>query len=188
MPGAVPYSHWSELLGKTTSTRRTCPSTQSIAATLVSAIRKGWTEEPKPRQPEFGGRKFIAPPNQRPSKAVLGADASGPIRDRLVNEIAALDVAETPIEWAGQNLGAMDTLAAEDASNVEAAFLDRMRVLEPDVYSPSEAPVDPTICPAETAQQPSPQVLPARPPPLRRARFKTDSETEKNPKFNHRRS
>ena len=34
--------------------------------------------------------------NPRPSKPVLDADASGPVRDRLVNEIAALDAAEPP--------------------------------------------------------------------------------------------
>ena len=56
----------------------------------------------------------------------------GPVRDRLVNEIAALDAVETAIEWAGQNLGAKNTLTAEDASIVEAAFRDRMRVLEPE--------------------------------------------------------
>jgi hypothetical protein len=81
--------------------------------------------------------------NPRSSKPVLDTDASAPVRDRLVNEIAALDAVETAIEWAGQNLGAKNALTAEDASTVEAAFRDRMRLLEPDV-SPkpalSEAP------------------------------------------------
>ena len=77
--------------------------------------------------------------NPRPSKPVLDADASGPVRDQLVNEIAALDAVETAIEWAGQNLGAKNTLTAEDASIVEAAFRDRMRQLEPDIYSPNQA-------------------------------------------------
>ena len=81
--------------------------------------------------------------NPRPSKPVLDADASGPVRDRLVNEIAALDAVEAAIEWAGQNLGAKNTLTAEDASIVEAAFRDRMQVFEPEVYSPNPAPSEP---------------------------------------------
>jgi hypothetical protein len=43
----------------------------------------------------------------------MDADASGPVRDRFVNEIAALDAVETAVEWAGQNLGAKNTLTAE---------------------------------------------------------------------------
>ena len=90
--------------------------------------------------------------NPRPSKPVLDADASGPVRDQLVNEIAALDAVETAIEWAGQNLGAKNTLTAEDASMVEAAFRDRMRVLEPEAY-PNPAPSELPTPPAETAPQ-----------------------------------
>ena len=80
--------------------------------------------------------------NPRPSNPVLDADASGLVRDRLVNEIAALDAVEAAIEWAGQNVGAKNTLAAEDASIVEAAFRCRMQVLEPEVYSPGQAPAE----------------------------------------------
>ena len=90
----------------------------------------------------------------RPSKPVLDADASRAVRDELVNEIAVLDAADAAIEWAGQNLGAKNTLTAEDASIVEAAFRDRMQVLEPEVYSPSQAPSDLPTPPAETAPQP----------------------------------
>jgi hypothetical protein len=91
--------------------------------------------------------------NPRPSKPVLDADASGPVRDRLVNEIAALGAVETAIEWAGQNLGAKNTLTAEDASIVEAAFRGRMQVLEPEVYSPGQAPADLPTPATETALQ-----------------------------------
>ena len=97
--------------------------------------------------------------NPRPSKPVLDADASGPVRDRLVNEIAALDAVETAIEWAGQNLGAKNTLTAEDASTVEAAFRDRMRVLEPEAYPPNPAPSEQPNDPAETAPPLDRQVL-----------------------------
>ena len=78
----------------------------------------------------------------------------GPVRDQLVNEIAVLDAADAAIEWAGQNLGAKNTLTAEDASIVEAAFRDRMQVLEPEAYPPNPAPSEPPTPPAETAPQP----------------------------------
>jgi ERF superfamily len=89
--------------------------------------------------------------SQRPSKPVLDADSSGPLRDRIVNEIAALDAVEPAIEWARQNVGAKNTLTAEDASIVEAAFRDRMQVLEPEVYSPGQALVELPTRPTETA-------------------------------------
>ena len=89
--------------------------------------------------------------NPRPSKPVLDAVASGPVRDRLVNEIAALDAVETAIEWAGQNFGAKNTLTAEDASTVETAFRDRMQVLQPEAYPPNAAPSEKPNDPAETA-------------------------------------
>jgi hypothetical protein len=89
--------------------------------------------------------------SQRPSKPVLDADSSGPVRDRIVNEIAALDAVESAIEWARQNVDAKNTLTAEDASIVEAAFRDRMQVLEPEVYSPGQARVELPTRPTETA-------------------------------------
>ena len=106
----------------------------------VNTTDSGTTRFSHPERMNGGAKAAAADPvvgnglrrNQRPSKPVLDADASGPVRDRLVNEIAALDAAETAIEWAGQNLGAKNTLTAEDASIVEAAFRDRMRVLEPE--------------------------------------------------------
>jgi hypothetical protein len=57
-----------------------------------------------------------------------------------VNEIAALDAAEAAIEWAGQNLGAKNTLTAEDAAVVEAAFRTRIRVLDPKAHPENPTP------------------------------------------------
>ena len=69
------------------------------------------------------------------------------VRDRLCEEIAALDGVEAAVEWAGRSIGAKNTLTAEDAAIVEAAFRDRMQVLQPEVYSvtsaASEAPSPP---------------------------------------------
>jgi hypothetical protein len=71
-----------------------------------------------------------------------------------MNEIAVLDAVDAAIEWAGQNLGAKNTLTAGDVSIVEAAFRDRMRVLEPDAYPPGQAPSEVPTPPAETAPHP----------------------------------
>jgi hypothetical protein len=79
-------------------------------------------------------------PNPRPSNPVLDAGASRLVRERLVNEIAALKLADAAAEWAGRNLKAKNALTADDVSIVEAAFWDRMRQLEPDIYSSNQAP------------------------------------------------
>jgi hypothetical protein len=74
-----------------------------------------------------------------------------------------LDAAEAAIEWAGQNLGAKNTLTAEDASIVEAAFRDRMRVLETETYPANPASSEAPTPPAEAAPQPG-SASPANPP------------------------
>ena len=71
----------------------------------------------------------------QPPKPVLDTQASGMVRDKLGEEIAALDGVEAAIEWAGRSLGAKNTLTADDAAIVEAAFRERMQVLQPEVYS-----------------------------------------------------
>ena len=87
------------------------------------------------------------------SKPILDADTSRTVRDKLVNQVAVLEAADAAIEWAGQNLGAKNTLTAEDASIVEAAFRDRMRILEPEAYPPTPAPPEPAITAEETEAQ-----------------------------------
>ena len=41
----------------------------------------------------------------------------------------------TTIEWAPRSIGAKNTLVAEDAAVVEAAFRERMQVLQPEAYA-----------------------------------------------------
>jgi hypothetical protein len=71
----------------------------------------------------------------QPQKPVLDSQASGIIRDRLCEEIAVLYGVEAAVEWASRSLSAKNGLAAEDATAVEAAFRERLRVLQPDLYS-----------------------------------------------------
>jgi hypothetical protein len=52
---------------------------------------------------------------------------------------------------AGQNLGAKNTLTTEDASIVEAAYRDRMQVLQPEVYSSNPMLPESATAPADNA-------------------------------------
>jgi hypothetical protein len=60
---------------------------------------------------------------------------SAATRDGLLAEIASLASAESAIEWARASIGAKNSLTAEDARTVEAAFRERVKTLEPEVYS-----------------------------------------------------
>jgi hypothetical protein len=128
----------------------------------VNTIDNGATDLSHPERMNGGAKAAAADSvvrnglrlKSRSSKPILDADASGPVRDRLVNEIAALGAVEAAIEWAGQNFGAKNRLTAEDASIVEAAFRDRMQVLHPEVYPPNPAQSEPPNDPAETAPPP----------------------------------
>jgi hypothetical protein len=75
----------------------------------------------------------------QPPKPVLDSQASRKVRDRLGEEIAALEDVEAAVAWAGRSLGAKNTLTGEDAAIVEAAFRERMQVLQPEVYSITSA-------------------------------------------------
>jgi hypothetical protein len=61
---------------------------------------------------------------------MLDAEASAAFSRRLTAEIAGIGSVGAAIEWARQNIGAKNTLTAQDAGAVETAFSDRMQVLE----------------------------------------------------------
>jgi hypothetical protein len=111
-----------------------------------------------------------------PSKPVLDAEASSTVRDRLVGEIADLALAEAAIEWAGRGLAVKNTLTAPDARAVEAAFRDRMDLLEPEASSPtpvkpdSPAPSAETAPPSLSASLANPSVPNEAPAPVREPR------------------
>jgi hypothetical protein len=66
---------------------------------------------------------------------VLDVASSAALREKLVTEIAGLVSADAAIDWARQSVVGKNALAGEDARVIEAAFLDRMKILEPEVYS-----------------------------------------------------
>jgi hypothetical protein len=65
-----------------------------------------------------------------PTVPTLDPSASASLRDKLLAEISGLVSTDAAIEWARRGLGAKNTLPTEDAAAVEAAFRDRMTVLE----------------------------------------------------------
>jgi hypothetical protein len=106
----------------------------------------------------------------QPPKPVLDTQASGMVRDKLGEEIAALDCVEAAVEWAGHSLGAKNTLTAEDAVIVEAAFRERMQVLEPEIYSLTSAPSEARSSPLTSQPELAPSSnlsAPARSPRAR---------------------
>jgi hypothetical protein len=88
--------------------------------------------------------------------ASLDSGASAAMRDRLLGEIASLAVSETAIEWARASIGAKNSLAAEDARTVEAAFGERMKMLEPRVDSDASRGSELAGGPAVSASHPDP--------------------------------
>jgi hypothetical protein len=108
----------------------------------------------------------------QPPKPVLDTQASGTVRDKLGEEIAALDCVEAAVEWAGRSLGAKNTLTGEDAVIVEAAFRERMQVLEPEIYSLTSAPSEARSSPLTSQPELAPSAnlsAPARSPRARMA-------------------
>jgi hypothetical protein len=89
-------------------------------------------------------------------KAVLDIDASRVLREVFLKEIAILNSGDAALAWACQSLAAKNTLTVEDASVVDAAFRDRIRVLEPELLL--SGPVLP-----ETQQVSTETTAPARP-------------------------
>ena len=72
----------------------------------------------------------------KPTAPVLDADSSVAFSRRLTAEIAGIGSVGAAIEWARRNIGAKNTLTAQDAGAVETAFRDRMEMLESGSPSP----------------------------------------------------
>ncbi len=79
-----------------------------------------------------------SPRKRQLSVPFLSAEASAAIRDRLAAEIAGLSSIDVAVEWARGSIAAKNTLTTDDAGAVEAAFRDRMQVLESHPEASSE--------------------------------------------------
>jgi hypothetical protein len=74
------------------------------------------------------------------------------VRDKLLEEIAALDTAEGALAWAIRRIGVKNKLTAEDAFHVETAFQGRIRVLAPEAYNDTSSSALGAV-PAQTGSQ-----------------------------------
>jgi hypothetical protein len=73
---------------------------------------------------------------QRFSKPVLAVEPSRALRELLLKEISLLNSADEALAWACQSLAAKNTLTNEDASVIDSAFRERIRVLERELLLP----------------------------------------------------
>ena len=55
------------------------------------------------------------------------------LREAFLKEISVLNSADAALAWACQSLAAKNTLSVQDASIIDAAVRDRIRVLEPEL-------------------------------------------------------
>jgi ERF superfamily protein len=91
----------------------------------------------------------------RIASAVLPAEASAALRDKLVGEIAALCSADAAVQWARASIAAKNTLSVADAAVVEASFRDCMQMLEGSAPTASDpAPINRPTSAETQAQEP----------------------------------
>ena len=67
---------------------------------------------------------------KHPAKPILGAEASSELRDKLLGELKIISSAEEAADWAHRILGAKNSLAADDARQVEDAFQARLATFQ----------------------------------------------------------
>jgi hypothetical protein len=97
---------------------------------------------------------------------LLDAEVSSVLAQRLASEIASLGSIEAAIEWARRSLGPKNTLTAGDAGSVEAAFRERMQLLQSETcaLNPPLSSRDLASTPAETAARLGSTNLDSHPP------------------------
>jgi hypothetical protein len=88
------------------------------------------------------------------SQSSLSDEESRTARDKLVQEITALETADAALAWAIRRIRVKGLLAAADASLVERAFQHRIRVLAPETY-PESSPRESASPFGPSLQQPA---------------------------------
>src|SRR5207302_1005534 len=95
-----------------------CDGSLSPSASAVNRFKAGKGHVP-PRTPGNGHARNV---DKRPTSAVLGADQSAALREKMVAEICNIASADLAAGWARDALGAKNSLVATDAKLVEDAF------------------------------------------------------------------
>jgi hypothetical protein len=115
---------------------------------------------PKPASPALPKRNGGSAKEQttRQQRARAGSEAkpgatvapalSGSLRELLLEQVRALDSAETAVMWASKNLNAKNTLPSSDASTVEQAFRAKIAGFE-DETADSEIVAGPSATPEQ---------------------------------------
>jgi hypothetical protein len=92
---------------------------------------------PNRHGPLNGGQGHSQIPGRRgakvvlhPAKPILGAEASGLLRDQFLGELTAIDSSDDAAIWAYRILGAKNSLTAADARQVESSFQAKLATLE----------------------------------------------------------
>jgi hypothetical protein len=134
MPGVMPFSPWSGLPGRTTSTppdlnapMLSAPTAAKPAPNRHRRLNSGQSIASR------GGSKVVS----SPAKPILDAEASATLRDQLVEELRALASPDEAAVWAHRILGAKNSLTEADARQVEDKFQSKLETLDERSGQPS---------------------------------------------------
>jgi len=90
--------------------------------------------------------------SSQPPNPILAPEASEPIRDRLITEIADLVTSDDAALWAHRSLGEKNKLIAADAGWVERAFTAKLQALGTNVSDAPQSNTDALPPPIATPQ------------------------------------
>jgi hypothetical protein len=103
-------------------------------------------------------------PSVRSAKFVLAQDESAILRERLVEQVAAINSTDDAAAWAHRNLPAKNTLTAADAQIVEERFQARLSTIGNGPSEPSDAVYVQSAMPAARPDAPAGQKISAKTP------------------------
>ena len=102
-------------------------ATRNIGQDLVQPIQSSDAAGQRPTANSTLGRREKA---VRAARALLSAEQSAALRDKLLVDIAQLESADEAADWVHKNLPSKNALATADADLVESAFRDRLATIE----------------------------------------------------------
>jgi hypothetical protein len=102
-------------------------ATRNIGQDLVQPIQSSDAAGQRPTANSTLGRREKA---VRAARALLSAEQSAALRDKLLVDIAQLESADEAADWVHKNLPSKNALATAEAYLVESAFRDRLATIE----------------------------------------------------------
>jgi hypothetical protein len=114
----------------------------------------------------------------RPARTILGPEESAVLRERLLVDLGQLQSADEATDWVHKNLATKNTLIAADADAIEAAFRERLAMIEAASVREQDSQSAPAMDPASPDGKPvlgpmddvpaTPIILPSSPNVRRR--------------------